>query len=182
MLEIQTPPLFHAHQLFLLKKYSSKLGGKRDTLFQNKELRGFLYGLLTDIKNNVFKAITLFSFHFSKKIGSPRKSRDGLLCLPRVDPEAVYLCQFRASSISWAQPAVQEDLHETRFVPKVRISGFVCMFNIQSSFYTYCSPKRPLSNGCRVSCNLRTWDEVVALVLNVFSFMTVFQIHFCWFF
>ena len=73
MLEIQTPPLFHAHQLFLLKKDSSKLGKKRH-IIPKQGAQFILYGLLTAIKSNVFKAISLFSFHFSKKISSPRKS------------------------------------------------------------------------------------------------------------
>lgn len=89
------------------------------------------------------------------------------------------LCQFAASFSSWAQPGVQ--VNHALFL-KSGFGGFVFIFNIQSSFYTCCNPKRPISNGCKVAHGLQMWDEMVALPLNVFSFMTAFQIYLCFFF
>jgi len=86
-------------QLFLLKKYSSELGKKRH-IIPEQGAEFILYGLLADIKSNVFKAISSFSIHFSRQICSPKASRDGVLCLPQVHPEAMYLRQFAASSSS----------------------------------------------------------------------------------
>lgn len=89
--------------------------------------------LLTDIKSNVFKAISLFSFHFSKSVVWEKAELASSACLQ--------LIHRAVSAGSWAQAAAQVDLDETGFVPIVRISRFVRVVHTQSCFDTSCSPE-----------------------------------------